>query len=81
VQALRRGRLTVEPLVEVGYSRVARVGGGIFDPAAVYRRDHIWTLALGLRLSAGTTMHRMGRYGAAEETDMEMSMPHGETMP
>src|SRR5699024_9853997 len=51
VEALRRERVAVEPLVEVGFARVAKVGGGIFEPAAVYGRDRIWTLALGIRLS------------------------------
>jgi hypothetical protein len=78
VEALRRARVAVEPLVEVGFARVARVGGGIFEPAAVYGRDRIWTLALGIRLSAGATMHRMGRYGAAEEEPMRGTMSgHG----
>jgi hypothetical protein len=81
VLALRRGRLTVEPLAEVGYSRVAKVGGGIFDPAAVYGRNRIWTLTLGVQLGAGAAMHRMGRYGAAEETEMEMTTAHGEMVP
>jgi hypothetical protein len=37
----------------------------VFDPAAFYGRTQLWTVNLGLRLAAGTGMHRMGRYGVA----------------
>jgi hypothetical protein len=79
------GRLTaplvVRPLLEVTYAHIARVDGGVFDVEGVYGRDHIWSVTLGVRLAAGMTMHRMGRYGAAEETDdMAMHERH-EVMP
>jgi hypothetical protein len=67
VMALRRSGLEVRPLVEVTYARVAKVGGGLIDVEQLYGRRDLWSLALGVRLSAGGAMHRMGRYGAADE--------------
>ena len=55
---------------------IAKVGGGLFDVASLYGRDHVWSLTLGLRIAAGAPMHRMGRYGAAEEIE-PMSMHAG----
>jgi hypothetical protein len=66
--AFHRGVLDVRPLVEVAYAGIAQVGGGLFDIEDLYGRDHIWSLSFGVRLGAGAPMHRMGRYGAAEET-------------
>jgi len=65
--ALRRSGLEVRPLVEVTYGRVAKVGGGVIDVGQLYGGRHLWSLALGVRLSAGGAMHRMGRYGAADD--------------
>jgi hypothetical protein len=67
VRAVATGPLAVEPLVEVGYAGVAKVGGGIVDVEQLYGRTHIWSLTLGVRVAAGRTMPRMGRYGAAED--------------
>jgi hypothetical protein len=50
----------------------------LFDVVGVYGRDHVWSFSLGVRVSAGMTMHRMGRYGAAaEEGEGPMTMPAG----
>ena len=65
--ALRRSGVEVRPLAEVTYARVAKVGGGLIDVDELYGGRDIWSLALGVRLSAGGAMHRMGRYGAAED--------------
>ena len=65
--ALRRSGVEVRPLAEVTYARVAKVGGGLIDVEELYGGRDIWSLALGVRLSAGGAMHRMGRYGAAED--------------
>jgi hypothetical protein len=76
--ALRRGWLEIRPLAEVGYARIAKVGGGLFDVTGLYGRDHVWSLSLGVRLTGGPAMHRMGRYGAAEEPqEMSMHDHHG----
>ena len=63
------GEFEVRPLVEVGYVRIGEVGGGLFDVGGVYGGDHVWSLALGVRLTLGTPMHRMGRYGAAVDAE------------
>ena len=68
VAAFRRRALELRPLVEVQYAGIAKVGGGLFDVAGLYGRNHIWSVTVGLRVAAGAPMHRMGRYGAAEET-------------
>jgi hypothetical protein len=43
------------------------VGGGLIDVEELYGSRDLWSLAVGVRLSAGGAMHRMGRYGAAED--------------
>jgi hypothetical protein len=71
VRALRHSGLELRPLAEVTYARVAKVGGGLFDVDDTYGGGDLWALTLGIRISAGGAMHRMGRYGAAEdETEM-----------
>jgi len=68
----------VYPLLELGYAGIAKVGGGLVDVEQLYGRDHIWSVTLGVRIAAGMTMHRMGRYGAAEdEGGMIMHDGHG----
>ena len=69
LHAITAGPLAIDPLLEVGYARVTKVGGGLIDVEQLYGRTHIWSLALGVRLEAGMTMQRMGRYGAAENGD------------
>jgi hypothetical protein len=74
--ALRRNGLELRPLAEVTYARVGKVGGGLFDVAGLYGRSHIWTVTLGVRVTAGPPMHRMGRYGASAEPEAAMQ-EHG----
>jgi hypothetical protein len=76
VVALRRRALEIRPLAEVGYAHIAKVGGGLFDITGLYGRDHVWSLALGVRLTGGMTMERMGRYGAAEEPQEIVMQDH-----
>ncbi len=61
-------RLGALPFVEVSYGRMADTGGGVFDVRSFYGRDTFWSLEIGLRLSPGMPMHRMGRYGVAQDT-------------
>jgi hypothetical protein len=63
---LRPTQLQVQPFAEASYSVVEDVGGGIFDPAALYGSSRIWSLSLGIRLGWDIDGHRMGRYGVAE---------------
>ncbi len=79
VAAVRNSRFRLSPVVEISYGRIAEVGGGVFDVANAYGKNHFWSLSLGLRLGAGLGIHRMGRYGGME--DDEMSVPqHGGAM-
>jgi hypothetical protein len=78
VQAVSAGPLAVDPLLELSYASIAKVGGGLIDVEQLYGRDHIWSFTLGIRIAAGMAMHRMGRYGAAEdEGGMTMHDHHG----
>jgi hypothetical protein len=78
VRVVSAGPLAVDPLLELGYASIAKVGGGLIDVEQLYGRDHIWSVTLGVRIAVGMTMHRMGRYGAAEdEGGMTMHDHHG----
>ncbi len=57
----------VRPFVESSYGRIARVGGGLFHPAAFYGRDTFWSVTVGVRASWGLRGHRMGHYGVPME--------------
>jgi hypothetical protein len=73
---LRRGPLRCAPFVEGAWIRIARVGGGVFDPATFYGRTRGASLTIGVRLSAGMRMPRMGRYDMGPvrgHHEMEMS--------
>jgi hypothetical protein len=61
-------RLEALPLIEVSYGHIADVGGGLFDARSFYGKTSFWSVSLGVRLSLGMGMHRMGRYGVAEDT-------------
>ncbi|MGZ8398155.1 MAG: hypothetical protein ACXWWN_03875 [Gemmatimonadales bacterium] len=60
-------RLDAVPFAEVSYSRIADVGGGLFDARRFYGQSSFWSLGIGVRLNAGMKMHRMGRYGVAQD--------------
>jgi hypothetical protein len=77
VRALTSGPLAVAPVVEIAYAGVTKVGGGLLDVKQLYGRTSILSLTLALRVSAGMTMPRMGRYGAAEEEDGAMNAHRG----
>ena len=55
----------VEPFVELTYGRIAEVRGGLFDVREFYGNDSFWSVSIGVRVSMGMRMHRMGRYGEA----------------
>ena len=64
------------PFIEVSYGRIARVGGGLFDPEAFYGKTSFWTFGIGARLGLGQPMHRMGRYGVAQDTAGRLEGEH-----
>jgi hypothetical protein len=59
-----RHKLEIEPFIEGTLGKVAAVGGGIFDPVAVYGTDNVRALNIGVMVGWGMRGHRMGRYGA-----------------
>lgn len=67
---LKWGRLRTAPFVEASWIGIARVGGGVFDPATFYGREHGIALTVGVRLASGMHMARMGRYEPAAESHM-----------
>lgn len=63
---LRAGALRARPFVEVAYAHAREtLGSLIFDPAAFYGSDRMWSVSAGFRLDAGMVHPRMGRYGGA----------------
>jgi hypothetical protein len=64
------------PSIEVSYGRIADVGGGLFDARSWYGKTSFWSITLGARLSLGLPLHRMGRYGVAQDTAMETDGAH-----
>lgn len=60
------GRVPIrfEAIAEGAFMHVTTLTG-IFDPSTFYGRNDLSLLSVGLRLSAGQPMHRMGRYGSA----------------
>src|SRR5215217_9030662 len=60
--------LAALPFVEVSYGRIADVNGGLFDAESFYGKTSFWSLSIGSRLNVGLPLHRMGRYGVAQDT-------------
>ena len=71
-------RVSALPFIELSYGRVATVGGGLFDPTSFYGKTSFWSFSIGARLSFGMPLHRMGRYGVAQDTANGMEMPQHE---
>lgn len=68
-QALTGGHSAwVEPFVELSHGRMRDVGGGLFDVRGFYGKTSFWSVSTGLRVDLGMRMHRMGRYGVAQDT-------------
>lgn len=61
----RAGPVMLRPFVELTYGTIARVGGGVFDPATFYGRTSFWAASAGVRFSHALDGHRMGRYGVS----------------
>ncbi|HJR17136.1 MAG TPA: hypothetical protein VJ808_09805 [Gemmatimonadales bacterium] len=56
------------PFIELTFGRIAEAGGGLFDVRSFYGGSSFWSISAGFRLAYGTRMHRMGRYGVAQDT-------------
>jgi hypothetical protein len=66
-------RLDVWPLVELSFGSMRDIGAGVFDARFFYGKTSFWSVSLGARFTLGKHLHRMGRYGVAE--DMAGSTP------
>jgi hypothetical protein len=71
-------RVTAMPFVELSYGRIANVGGGLFDVRSFYGKTSFWSLSIGARLTLGMPIHRMGRYGVAQNTAAMTNMEQHE---
>jgi hypothetical protein len=75
LQGVRLGPVRLEPLAEISVGSIAPLAGA-FEIEPFYGDNHWWSWTLGLRLSGGGPMHRMGRYGAAQASDMDVDHHH-----
>jgi hypothetical protein len=62
-------RFEALPFLEISRGRATDVGGGLFDVRDFYGKSTFWSVSVGLRLGFGMPMHRMGRYGVAQESE------------
>lgn len=62
--------LRIQPFAEVTHGRMAEVVGGLFDIRSFYGKNSFWSMSLGVRLSSGMRMHRMGRYGVVQDPEV-----------
>ena len=69
-------RLDLWPVLELSFGTIRDVGGGLFDPRSFYGKDRFWTVSIGARVNLGMPLHRMGRYGVAQDTANRMGMEH-----
>jgi hypothetical protein len=60
-------RLDFWPLAELSIGTMRDVGAGLFDASRFYGKTSFWSVSLGARFSLGMPIHRMGRYGVAED--------------
>jgi hypothetical protein len=68
--------VSAHPFVELSYGRIADVRGGLFDTRSFYGKTSFWSVSLGARLSVGFPLHRMGRYGVAQDTAYSSARGH-----
>jgi hypothetical protein len=72
------GAVKLFPFVELSYGRMANVGGGVFDVGTFYEKTSLWSISAGARVRLGPPLHRMGRYGVAQDTAPEHVGAHHE---
>jgi hypothetical protein len=63
------------PFVEAARITADRTAAAVFDPVRFYGTNRMWRLSAGIRLGAGHTHGRMGRYGVASETPLPSVRP------
>jgi hypothetical protein len=69
-------RLDLWPLMELSLGSIRDTGAGLFDARSFYGKTSFWSLSLGARLNLGMGLHRMGRYGVAEDTAAMTGVAH-----
>ena len=70
--------LRASPFLELSYGRITGFGGGLFNPQSFYGKTSFWSVGVGARLNIGLPVHRMGRYGVAQNTAQNPVKPHTE---
>jgi hypothetical protein len=66
-----------EAILEAAHAHVTNVTGVVFNPQFFYGTNDLWLLSVGIRVAAGSAVHRMGRYGvAATQPSSHMSGMH-----
>jgi hypothetical protein len=70
------GLVNLLPIIELSYGRMAGVGDGVFDVESFYGKSWFWSVSAGVRVGLGLPLHRMGRYGVAQDTAPEHSRAH-----
>jgi hypothetical protein len=64
--AVTWGTVSGLPFVELSrLSASPRVAGALFDPGTFYDGSRFWMITAGVRIRAGASHARMGRYGVA----------------
>ncbi|HEY7636758.1 MAG TPA: hypothetical protein VH763_14505 [Gemmatimonadales bacterium] len=76
LEGLAAGPIRVQPLAEISHGHISKVGGGLFNVIDLYGKPRFWSFSVGLRIAAGAGMHRMGRYGVAQDAGMMSGMGH-----
>ena len=65
------------PFVELSYGRMRMWAEGSSMSRSFYGRTSFWSVSVGVRLGLGMPMHRMGRYGVAQDTAGIEGRPNG----
>lgn len=78
--------IRINPFGEVTLGRVTEIGGAIFDVRELYGRETVATVTVGVRVAlgrhgAGSSPHRMGRYGLLREDGEVAGSGHGMVHP
>ncbi len=67
-RGLHASGLRLQPFVEAMLSQPSDAAPSpLFQAATFYGSSRIWTLSAGVRLEAGMSHMRMGRYGVADD--------------
>jgi hypothetical protein len=71
-----RRDIGAQPFLELSYGRMSEVGGGLFQVQPFYGKTSFWSVSAGTRITLGLPLHRMGRYGVAQNTAQGSAVSH-----